>query len=184
VPSPQSLVTLPLRIAVEGVTTAFRLGTAVADRVVSLVIPGGADSGAFTDEAVGPVQNEAAPQAPPAPEAPPPAPTDARPEPPPPPPAEEPEPAVVSEEPVLVAESADPGAADGAGPEIDVAEPWPGYRSARADEIVARISEASAAEVAVVQLHENLHRRRRSVLQAAERRLKTLNDPARRAPGQ
>jgi hypothetical protein len=80
-----------------------------------------------------------------------------------------------------VAESADPGAADGAGPEIDVAEPWAGYRKARADEIVARIGRASAAEVAVVQLHENLHRRRKSVLQAAERRLTTLNNPADRA---
>ena len=77
-----------------------------------------------------------------------------------------------------MAESADRGAEDGAGPEIEVAEPWPDYRRMNADALVERIAGASAAEVAVVQLYETSHRARKTVLFAAERRLKVLNDPA------
>ena len=42
-----------------------------------------------------------------------------------------PEPAHVSSEPEPCAESADPGAEDGAGAEIRVDEPWPPYRKLR-----------------------------------------------------
>ena len=79
---------------------------------------------------------------------------------------------------MLVAESADPGAAEGVGAAIQVAEQWPGYGQTRAAEVVRRLAEASAEEVAVAQLYEGLHRSRRSVLDAAERRLKALNNPA------
>jgi hypothetical protein len=77
----------------------------------------------------------------------------------------------VSEEPVLVAEVADAGAEEGAGPEIEVAEPWPGYDRMKAAEVVTRLEQASPAELAVTQLHERANKHRRSVLEAAERRL-------------
>jgi WS/DGAT/MGAT family acyltransferase len=71
----------------------------------------------------------------------------------------------------LVAESADAGAADGAGPELHVDEPWENYRAMTAREIADRLEAASPEEVAVVRLYENSHRRRRDVLRAAERAL-------------
>jgi hypothetical protein len=89
-------------------------------------------------------------------------------------------PAHVSEEPVVVAQTADLGAQDGAGAEVSVAEPWSGYRRMNAGEVVARLSSAPAPEVAVVQLYEQAHRRRTSVLEAAERRLRLLSGPASR----
>jgi hypothetical protein len=94
-------------------------------------------------------------------------------------PEPEPEPpAHVDDEPELVAEFAEPGAGDGAGAELHIAEPWEGYRSLTAAQITARVSGASAAEVAVVQLYETSHRGRRSVLQAVERRSRQLaNEP-------
>jgi hypothetical protein len=60
------------------------------------------------------------------------------------------------------------------------AEPWPDYRRMTADVVVDRVSEGSAAEVAMVKLYEGSHRGRKSVLDAAEMRLKALNDPAKR----
>jgi hypothetical protein len=88
-----------------------------------------------------------------------------------------PEPAHVSAEPVLVEEVAEPGAEDGAGPEVHVAEPWPEYRQMTAGDIVARIEQASRAELAAVQLYEQTHRARQSVLSTAERRLRTSAGP-------
>jgi hypothetical protein len=41
----------------------------------------------------------------------------------------------------------------------------------KAGEVVARLEQASPAEVAVIQLHESANKRRKSVLDAAERRL-------------
>ena len=72
----------------------------------------------------------------------------------------------------LVAEVAEPGAEDGAGAELSVAEPWEGYATMRADEIVARLRDAPAAEAAAVELYEVTHKSRQSVLKAAERRLR------------
>jgi hypothetical protein len=77
------------------------------------------------------------------------------------------EPPHVSEEPVVVAEVADPGAEDGAGAQVSVAEPWEGYRQMKAREIIARLEDASPEEVAVVQLYEGMNRRRKTVLEAA-----------------
>ncbi|HKP91719.1 MAG TPA: hypothetical protein VJT75_17260, partial [Thermoleophilaceae bacterium] len=93
------------------------------------------------------------------------------------PPAEpEPDvPAHVSEEPVLVDEFADPGAEDGAGAEVSVAEPWSGYGSMKAPEVIARLEQAASAEVAVARLYEQSNRRRKTVLAAADRRLAALN---------
>jgi hypothetical protein len=81
----------------------------------------------------------------------------------------------IDDEPELVEESAEPGAEDGAGAAVEVDEPWPGYADMNANAVIARLREASAAELALVQLHEPAHKRRRTVLEAAERRLRAIN---------
>jgi hypothetical protein len=81
-------------------------------------------------------------------------------------------PAHVSEEPTLVREESEPGAEDGAGATIHVAEPWPGYDRANARDIVARLAGRDTAELAAVRLHESMHRKRSTVLQAVDRELR------------
>jgi len=88
-----------------------------------------------------------------------------------PPPAPAPEPAHVDSDAVIVAESADAGATEGAGPEIHVAEPWEGYSDLNVKDISKQLATASPATLAVVRLYESGHRNRRTVLQAVERRL-------------
>jgi hypothetical protein len=73
----------------------------------------------------------------------------------------------VSEEPVVVAEVADPGAEDGAGAQVTVAEPWEGYRKMKASDVIDRLAAATPEEIAVVQLYESMNRRRKTVLEAA-----------------
>lgn len=85
------------------------------------------------------------------------------------------EPAHVSEEPSLVEEFAEPGAEDGAGAEVHIAPPWDGYADMNAKQIVARLSSATPAELAAVQLYESSHRRRQTILNAAQRELRTAN---------
>jgi hypothetical protein len=85
------------------------------------------------------------------------------------------EPLHVSEEPVLAAEVAERGAEEGAGAQIRVDEPWPGYRELHADDIVARINTAGAAELAAIQLYESAHKRRETVLSAVGRQLELTN---------
>jgi hypothetical protein len=99
-------------------------------------------------------------------------------------PEPEPEPpAHVDDEPELVAEFAESGAGEGAGAELHVDEPWEGYRSLTAAQVNARIADAGAAELAVIQLYETTHRGRRSILEAVERRSRQLaNEPARPRP--
>jgi hypothetical protein len=98
----------------------------------------------------------------------------------PPPPAEDPyaetppEPAHVSEEPSLVEAFAEPGAEDGAGAEITVEEPWPGYRELSAQDVIDRVEAAGSAELAAVSLYESLHQHRKTVLEAVERKLDRL----------
>ncbi len=77
----------------------------------------------------------------------------------------------------LVEEFADPGAEDGAGAEVRVAEPWEGYRSMKAADIIDRMASASTAELAAVELYELSGRKRKSVLAAAERALKRASPP-------
>jgi hypothetical protein len=77
-------------------------------------------------------------------------------------------------EPELVAEFAEPGAEEGAGPEIHVDEPWDGYRKMRVADIRDRVQVADPAELAVVQLYESMNRGRASILDAVERRSKEL----------
>jgi hypothetical protein len=56
---------------------------------------------------------------------------------------------------------------DSPGPEIRVDEPWPGYKSMNAPEIVDRVAAADEATKAVVLLYERGHRKRKTVLRAA-----------------
>src|SRR3954454_20620990 len=89
------------------------------------------------------------------------------------------EPVHIDTEPELVAEFSEPGAEDGAGAEIHVAEPWDGYKKMRGADVRDRVAVAGTEELAVVQLYEMTHRRRRSILDAVERRTKELaNAPA------
>ena len=83
----------------------------------------------------------------------------------------------VSAEPELVADSADPDATETPGPEITVDEPWPGYRRAKAAEVIAAVPGLSREELVVAQLFESGHRRRRTVLEAIERQLKVSSPP-------
>lgn len=78
----------------------------------------------------------------------------------------------VSEEPVLVEEAAEPGAEDGAGAQLHVAEPWEGFSKLGARDVISRIADASPEELAAVQLYEALHRKRETVLTAVERTLR------------
>jgi hypothetical protein len=71
----------------------------------------------------------------------------------------------------VVAETADPGAEDGAGAEVHVAEPWEGYQQLHAAEVVDRITGADPAELAAVELYELSRRRRQTVLDAVAREL-------------
>ena len=80
----------------------------------------------------------------------------------------------IDDKPELVAEVAEPGAEDGAGAELEVDEPWEGYDDLVADDVIERIRQADAAELAVVELYERSHKRRRTVLAAAELRGKEL----------
>jgi hypothetical protein len=84
-----------------------------------------------------------------------------------------PEPAHVDRGADVVAESADAGAADGAGAEVRVDEPWDGYSRLTARDVTAQLATANAATLAVVRLYESSHRNRRTVLAAVDRRLAT-----------
>ncbi len=83
------------------------------------------------------------------------------------------EPVHVSEEPELVSESAEPGAEDGAGASVTIAEPWSGYDQMQATQVIARLASATPAELAAVQLYESSNRDRQTVRAAVQRSLKT-----------
>ena len=68
----------------------------------------------------------------------------------------------------VVAESADPEATDGPGPQFHVDEPWDGYRRMKVAEIVAQLDGQSPEVLAAVELYETTHRKRRGVLDAVE----------------
>ena len=77
----------------------------------------------------------------------------------------------------LVGEFAEAGAEDGAGAALNFEEPWEGYRHQTVDEITGRISELDAAGLAMLELFESAHKGRKTVLEAAERRLTQLSAP-------
>jgi len=78
----------------------------------------------------------------------------------------------VDREAVLVAESADAGAADGAGAQIRIGEPWKGYASLTAKEVNDRLATAGPAALAVARLYESTNRNRVTVLREIDRRLR------------
>jgi hypothetical protein len=78
----------------------------------------------------------------------------------------------VDEEVVLVAEAAEEGAEDGAGPELHIDPPWDGYEKMTAADIRDRLTGAGPAVAAAVELYEATHKSRRSVMDAAARTLK------------
>jgi hypothetical protein len=82
-----------------------------------------------------------------------------------------PEPVHVDEGVTPVAEFAEPGAEDGAGPEIEIAEPWPGYDQLTAAEVERTLAEASPEALAAARLYESSHKARKSVLESIDRRL-------------
>jgi hypothetical protein len=82
------------------------------------------------------------------------------------------EPAHVSEEPTLVEEFAEPGAEDGAGAQVNIAEPWDGYAQMNAKDVLARVPDANTVELAAVALYEAAHRNRETVITAVERELR------------
>jgi hypothetical protein len=98
-----------------------------------------------------------------------------------PPPSPTPEPSTEEEHAdegtVLVAEVAETGAQDGAGPELEVEEPWDGYDRMTVEQIHDRLTEATREAVAAVQLYEAVTKSRDSVLEAAESRLRDLTSP-------
>jgi hypothetical protein len=79
----------------------------------------------------------------------------------------------VDEEVVLVAEAAEQGAENGAGPELHIDEPWNGYDQMTAAQIRDRLTAGDGVLAAAVELYEASHKGRRTVLEAAERALKT-----------
>ncbi len=77
----------------------------------------------------------------------------------------------VCREAVVVAESADEGAEDGAGAQIRVGEPWRGYGSLTAKDVNDRLAAASLESLAVARLYETAHRNRVTVIREIDRRL-------------
>jgi pimeloyl-ACP methyl ester carboxylesterase len=65
-----------------------------------------------------------------------------------------------------VAESTDAAAAEGAGAEVHIEEPWEGYDAMRVPEIQARLKDAPPELAAVVRLYEAAHKKRAGVLRA------------------
>ena len=77
----------------------------------------------------------------------------------------------VSRDAVLVAESADAGAQDGAGAQIRVGEPWEGYGKLTAKEVNDRLATATPESLAVARLYESANRNRVTVIREIDRRL-------------
>lgn len=187
-----SLITWPLRLGVRAASLAVEETIVLASRVLALIV-GGEDDSDRADARVPvvpppPVATEetAIPVPPAEPVAPPPPPTPTRtrsptprpsPAPPPPEPAASAEPAHVSEGLEVVSETADSGAQDGAGAQLRIAEPWPGYGTMTARDVIDRLVSASREELAAVELYERSRRGRKTVVAAAERALKRASPP-------
>jgi hypothetical protein len=83
------------------------------------------------------------------------------------------EPDHLDERPVVAAEVAEAGAEEGAGAQVDVDQPWEGYGGMTAVEIRARLGDADPEAAAVVKLYEAAHKGRSSVIEAADRRMRS-----------
>lgn len=167
------LISLPLRASLRSAQIVTRAVSGVAGR--ALAIPGHAIQVASSGrsnrvERDADRQRDVAPR--PASPTQTPPPRTVRAEPAPAPSARAEPPTHVSEEPVLVSESAEPGAEEGAGARVTVLEPWTGYGRMTARDVIDRVRSASVAELAALRLYEATHRARRTVLAAADRQLK------------
>lgn len=83
------------------------------------------------------------------------------------------EPDHLEERPVVAAEVAEAGAEEGAGAQVHVDQPWEGYDGMTAVEIRNRLADADPEVAAVVELYEAAHKGRRSVVEAADRRIRS-----------
>jgi hypothetical protein len=82
-------------------------------------------------------------------------------------------PAHVSEGLQFVEAFAEPGAEEGAGAAVHIREPLRGYAELTADEVIEWLADASSEQLAAVALYEGAHRRRKTVLAEASRRLRS-----------
>jgi hypothetical protein len=89
----------------------------------------------------------------------------------------------VDVEATLVESFAESGAEDGAGAQIRIEEPWGGYGELTANDVIARLEQATAEELAAVQLFEASSKQRTTVLNAVERQLRARTAGAQRATG-
>jgi hypothetical protein len=170
-----SLVREPVRLTLRAWELGFSSAAAAARIGLDLLDPEHSASAAeeYRPPPAAPVRGNGAPAAPV--DVAPPAPVDVAPA----APADSP-PAVpdelipdhVDEEVVLVAEVAEEGAEDGAGPELHVDPPWDGYDEMTAPEIRDRLAAADQVLAAAVDLYETTHKSRRTVIEAAERALR------------
>jgi hypothetical protein len=71
----------------------------------------------------------------------------------------------------------DAGAQDGAATSVHVDEPWDGYGGMNAHDVIHRLTAASAEEAVAVELYERSHGKRKTVLAAADRRLRRRPAP-------
>jgi hypothetical protein len=79
-----------------------------------------------------------------------------------------PEPPIEVEE-ELVEQVAERGAEEPPGPEIEIAEPWDGYARMTAAQIRERLQSVDTATAGVVEMYERAHKKRKQVIEAAER---------------
>jgi hypothetical protein len=79
----------------------------------------------------------------------------------------------VDEEAELVSETAEAGAEDGAGAEVEIDEPWPGYDQMTAPDIEERLLAEGPEAAATVRLYEASGKGRASILEAASRTMAT-----------
>lgn len=192
----QKLLTIPLRVGFEATRTAVTISIRLTGAAIHLLRPA-----ERSKSSAGPPSSPrtAAPPPPAPPRARPESRTNGQPEPParpraaaqpPPTPVTPPQgqpdrPLSTSEDAVktiddedeVVAEYAEAGAEEGAGAQLDVEEPWQGYADMNAEAVIARIGEADAATLAIVELFEHSHKKRQTVLAAAEKRLRALSPP-------
>ena len=70
-----------------------------------------------------------------------------------------------------MAETAETGAEDGAGAEVAVDEPWPGYDQMTAADIEERLLAEGPETAAAVSLYEASRKGRASILEAASRNM-------------
>lgn len=152
----QDLITLPLRVAafttrvgVHLAVNALAVGFTVTERLIEVAMPRpeqsvGQGASWSVEVLAGPAED----------------------------PSVEP-PAESASEPAVPEESLpDAGARNGAGASTQVSEPWAGYARMNAHEVIHHLTGATADEAAVVELYERSHRKRKTVLATAERRLR------------